>query len=203
MGTHFVNCVLFVLLVALSTLGFAAEKGASPAGSAPSSAAASGSASSGTTLSSYRLGSGDLISIQVLGEDDLRRERVRLSDAGTISFPVLGELQVAGITVGELEQNIAKGLKGRYLQNPVVTVTIHEYRQFFINGQVGRPGGYPFIPGLTIRKAVTTAGGFKERAAPDKIFVIRDTDPTQKPRRVTLDTSVQPGDVITVEESFF
>ena len=113
MGTHFVNCVLFVLLVALSSLGFAAEKGASPAGSAPSSAAASGSALSGTTLSSYRLGSGDLISIQVLGEDDLRRDRVRLSDAGTISFPVLGELQVAGITVGELEQNIAK-VQGLY-----------------------------------------------------------------------------------------
>src|SRR4026208_373027 len=86
-------------------------------------------------LSSYKLGSGDLISIQVLGEDDLRRERVRLSDAGTISFPVLGELQVTGITVGELESNIVKGLKGRYLQNPIVTVTIHEYRQFFINGQ--------------------------------------------------------------------
>ena len=183
MTTRFVNWVLLVLFCAISTLGLAADK-------APS-------------LSSYRLASGDLISIQVLGEDDLRRERVRLSDAGTISFPVLGELQVTGITVGELESNITKGLKGRYLQNPVVTVTIHEYRQFFITGQVGKPGGYAFIPGLTIRKAVSTAGGFKERAATDKIYVISDTDPGQKPRRVTLDTAVQPGDVITVEESFF
>jgi polysaccharide export outer membrane protein len=191
MRTRFVKWVLLVLLSAISTLGLAAEK--------PSSS----NAAEKPSLSSYRLGSGDLISIQVLGEDDLRRERVRLSDAGTISFPVLGELQVTGITVGELESNITKGLKGRYLQNPVVTVTIHEYRQFFINGQVGKPGGYPFIPGLTIRKAVTTAGGFRERAATDKIYVIRDTDPTQKPRRVSLDTAVQPGDVITVEESFF
>ncbi len=110
MSTRFVNWVLLVLFSAISTLGLAAEK---------------------QSLSSYRLGSGDLISIQVLGEDDLRRERVRLSDAGTISFPVLGELQVTGITVGELESNITKGLKGRYLQNPVVTVTIHEYPAVF------------------------------------------------------------------------
>lgn len=161
------------------------------------------SAAENASLSSYRLGSGDMISIQVLGEADLSRGPVRLSDAGTISFPVLGELRVNGITVGELEQTITNGLKGRYLQNPVVTVTIHEYRKYFVNGQVGRPGDYPFIPGLTIRKAITTAGGFRERAAPDKIFVIRDSDPAQKPRRVTLDSPVQPGDVITVEESFF
>jgi polysaccharide export outer membrane protein len=183
MRTYAVSRVLVAMFLAVSALAFGAE--------------------SSSSLSSYRLGAGDLISIQVLGEDDLRRERIRLSDAGTISFPVLGELRLSGITVGELERTITKGLKGRYLQNPVVTVTIHEYRQFFINGQVGRPGGYAFIPGLTVRKAVTTAGGFKERASLDKIFVIRDNDPSQKPRKVTLDSPVHPGDVITVEESFF
>ena len=155
------------------------------------------------SMSSYRLGAGDLISIQVLGEEDLRRERVRLSDAGTISFPVLGELTVNGITVGELERRIAGGLKGRYLQNPTVTVTIHEYRPFFINGQVARPGMHPYIPGLTVRKAVTAAGGFRERASEEKIFVIRDGDPTQTPRRVNLNSPVFPGDLLTVEESFF
>ena len=45
-------------------------------------------------LSSYKLGSGDMISVKVLGEDDLKREKVRLSDAGTLSFPVLGEIRV-------------------------------------------------------------------------------------------------------------
>src|SRR5690349_24406567 len=87
-------------------------------------------------LSSYKLGSGDLISIRVLGEDDLKRERVRLSDAGTISFPVLGEIRVKGLTVGALEDVITKGLKGRYLLNPQVTITIEEYRNFFVNGMV-------------------------------------------------------------------
>lgn len=153
--------------------------------------------------SNYRLGSGDVITIQVLGEEDLKRERIRLSDAATISYPVLGEIRLAGKTVGELERLIRDGLKGRYLVNPQVTVTINEYRNFFINGQVERPGGYPFIPGLTVRKAVSLAGGFRERAAKDKIYVIRDDDPKQVAHRVDLNAMVQPGDILTVEESFF
>ena len=154
-------------------------------------------------LSSYKLGSGDMISIRVLGEEDLKRERVRLSDAGTISFPVLGEIRVKGMTVGALEDHITTGLRGRYLLNPQVTIAIEEYRNFFVNGMVEKPGGYPFSPGLTVRKAISIAGGFRERAAREKINIIRDDDPKQTSRRVDLNTSVQPGDILTVEESFF
>jgi polysaccharide biosynthesis/export protein VpsN len=155
------------------------------------------------SASSYRLGAGDVITVQVLGEDDLKRERIRLSDAATISYPILGEIRLAGKTVSELERLIGDGLRGRYLVNPQVTVTINEYRNFFINGQIERPGGYPFVPGLTVRKAVSLAGGFKERASRDKIFVIREEDRTQTARKVDLNAGVNPGDIITVEESFF
>jgi polysaccharide export outer membrane protein len=154
-------------------------------------------------ISNYRLGSGDVISIQVLGEDDLKRERIRLSDAATISYPILGEIKLFGKTVAELEALIREGLTGRYLVNPQVTVTIVEYRSFFINGQVEKPGGYPYIPGLTVRKAVSLAGGFKERASKEKIFVIRDDDRSQTSKLVSQDEPVRPGDIITVEESFF
>ena len=155
------------------------------------------------SISNYRLGSGDVITIQVLGEDDLKREKIRLSDAATISYPILGEIKLFGKTIAELETLIRDGLKGRYLVNPQVTVTIVEYRNFFINGQVEKPGGYPFIPGLTVRKAVSLAGGFKERASKEKIFVIRDDDRSQTPKRVDQNAAVNPGDIITVEESFF
>jgi polysaccharide export outer membrane protein len=155
------------------------------------------------TLSNYKLGSGDVISIKVFGEDDLSREKIRLTDAGTISYPVLGEIRVDGLTLGDLESLITKGLRGRYLVNPRVSVNIDEYRQFFVNGQVEKPGGYPFQPGLTIRKAVSLAGGFKERASLNKIFLIRDGDATHQPVKVDLNAAVNPGDVITVEESFF
>lgn len=154
-------------------------------------------------LSTYRLGAGDMITVKVLGEDDLRRERVRLSDAGTVSFPILGEIRVKGMTVGALEEHITKGLKGRYLVNPQVTVTIDEYRSFFVNGMVEKPGGYPYSPGLTVRKAISIAGGFRERASRDKINIIRDDDPAQTSKRVDLNTVVRPGDILTIEESFF
>ena len=177
---------LFCLLLASST--FAQANRVEPAARA---------------LSSYKLGMGDVISVQVIGEDELKRDRVRLSDAGTLSFPYLGEIPVRGKTLGELEEYIAKGLKGRYLLNPQVTVTILEYRNFFVNGQVEKPGGYPFVPGLTVRKAISIAGGFKERASKEKINIIHEDDPKGSTKRVTLDAPVLPGDIITVEESFF
>lgn len=156
-----------------------------------------------TTLSSYRLGAGDVVSIRVFGEDDLSREKIRLTDAGTVPYPVLGEIRVLGLTVGDLERRITDGLRGRYLVNPRVSVVVEEYRPFFINGMVGKPGGYPFQPGLTIRKAASLAGGFTERASMSKIFVIREGDVQQKPEKVDLSTPVYPGDIVTVEESFF
>jgi polysaccharide export outer membrane protein len=154
-------------------------------------------------FSTYKLGSGDMISIRVLGEDDLRREKVRLSDAGTISFPILGEIRVKGMTVGALEDYITKGLKGRYLVNPQVNVSIDEYRNFYVNGMVEKPGGYPYSPGMTVRKAISIAGGFKERASRDKINIIREDDPQQTARRVDMNAAVGPGDILTIEESFF
>ena len=155
------------------------------------------------SLSNYRLGSGDVVTVEVLGEDDLKRERIRLSDAATISYPILGEIRLSGKTVGELERIIREGLRGRYLVNPQVNVTINEYRHFYINGQIKRPGGYPYVPGLTVLKAVAIAGGFNERAARDKIFVVRETDTAQKRVQVDSNGAVFPGDIVTVEESFF
>jgi protein involved in polysaccharide export with SLBB domain len=154
-------------------------------------------------LSTYRLNSGDVISIRVFGEDDFSREKIRLTDAGTVSFPVLGEIPMLGHTVGEIEKLVTDRLKGSYLVNPRVSVWIDEYRSFFVNGMVERPGAYPFQPGLNVRKAVSIAGGFKERASVNKIFIVRDKDAAHQPARVDLNADVGPGDTITVEESFF
>jgi len=154
-------------------------------------------------LSTYRLNSGDVISIRVFGEDDFSREKIRLTDAGTVSLPVLGEIPMLGHTVGEIEQMLTERLKGRYLVNPRVSVWIDEYRSFFVNGMVEKPGAYPFQPGLNVRKAISIAGGLKERASVNKIFIVRDKDAAHPPTKVDLNAEVAPGDTITVEESFF
>lgn len=153
--------------------------------------------------STYQLGSGDEISIQVFGEEDLSFDRIRLTDAGTLPYPFLGEVRAAGRTTRDLERLIADGLRGDYLVNPKVTVNVIEYRQFYVNGEVVAPGGYPFQPGLTVRKAIALAGGKTERASKSKMFVIREGDAASAPQRVTLDVRVHPGDILTIEESFF
>ncbi|RTE65262.1 polysaccharide export protein [Amphritea opalescens] len=154
-----------------------------------------------TTLSDYRLGSGDLLSIQVFGEEDLSME-IRLSDAGTIAYPFLGELKILNMTIGNLSELIQQGLAEGYLHDPQVSITVLEYRQFYINGEVKEPGGYPYQPGLTLQKAVALAGGFTERASKSKLFVSHDGE-TKNPSLVKLNTQIRPGDIITIEQSFF
>lgn len=168
----------------------------------PEAQAQEGPVMQDNSLSSYRLGAGDVLRIDVFGEENLSIE-ARLSDGGTISYPLLGEVRVENLTVGELERVITRRLKGPYLVDPKVSATIVEYRQFFINGEVKNPGGYPFQPGLTVRKAIALAGGFAERASRKKLYLINEGDPQQRSGRVEMDAPVQPGDIITVNQSFF
>lgn len=153
--------------------------------------------------SSYTLGSGDLLRISVFGEPDLSMEQIRLNDAGTFSYPFLGIIRAKGETVAEVERKITAGLLGDYLINPKVTVSIIEYREFFINGEVRNPGGYPYIPGMTLRKAVALAGGFTERASGRSFNVIHEDDVYKTPQKANLSTHIIPGDIITIEQSFF
>lgn len=158
--------------------------------------------SAGEDSKGYRLGTGDVINIAVYGEEDLSRRGYRLPDSGLITFP-FGEVRALGLSLVELENKVADGLRGGYLINPRVSVSIETYRPFFINGQVSSSGAYPYQPGMSVRKAVALAGGLKERASESKIFVMRETDTEHKQTKISMDGPVFPGDTITVEESFF
>ena len=196
--------VLGVLLVLASQMFVAghsrAEESPAPQLSGPTAPAENRLTS---LVSSYKLGAGDVITIRVFGEDDFTKEKIKLNDAGAVSFPAIGEIKVLGLTIGDLERLVTNGLRGRILVNPRVSVQIEEYRPFYVNGMVDKPGGYPYQPGLTVRKATSLAGGFKERASLSKIYIIREGDPAQRPQKAELNTPVGPGDILTVEESFF
>ena len=151
----------------------------------------------------YTLGAGDVISVRVYGGDeDIRLERVRIDNFGTLVLP-FGEFKARGSTTRQLEGAITNNVRGRLLKNPRVSVNVDEYRPFFVDGQVGRPGAYPYQPGLNVRKAVTIAGGFRDRASLQKIFVVREQDTANARVKVDLNASVGPGDTVLVEESFF
>ena len=149
---------------------------------------------------SYRLGPGDRIDIRVFGEDDLSMS-VLIGDSGLLNYPLLGEVRVAGRTVKEVEAQLTARLLGDYLIDPNVTVSVAEYRPVFINGEVNKPGAYAFQPGLTLQKAIALAGGFTDRAARGSIKVLA-ADGTEY-ESVQLTAVIQPGAVITVEQSFF
>ena len=154
------------------------------------------------SLSQYRLGSGDIIKISVFGQADLSIT-TKVPHMGVINYPFLGDIQVVGLTASELESNIYKGLKGDYLVEPSISVTIEEYRPFFIDGEVKKSGGYPYQPGLSVDKAAALAGGYTERASRTKILIRRDISGEQKLIDAKPTDIVLPGDIVTIQQSFF
>ena len=149
--------------------------------------------------SSYNLGSGDLISIVVFDEEELTME-VRVAKT-PMSYPFLGQVPLDGRNLAEVEQQIKEGLKGDYLIEPSISISVIEYRPFFITGEVEKPGGYPFQPGLTLRKAISLGGGFTERASRTKMFITRGGQGSEQ--KIQLSDPIFPDDVLTIEQSFF
>jgi polysaccharide export outer membrane protein len=160
---------------------------------------------------SYVLGVGDVLNINVYDEPDMSVARVLISDTGTIAVPVLGEVKAIGKTPSQLKQDIIKGLVPDYLVNPIIDVTIVEYRPYFITGEVNKPGQYAYSPGLTLRQAISIAGNLTERGSEGKMTVVpagkTPVDPkTGKSKdavKVGMDYLVKPGDTITIDQSFF
>jgi len=154
-------------------------------------------------VSDYRVDTGDRVSVTVYQEPDLSVAGVRVNSKGIISYPLLGELHVSGLTSQELHDLVKEKLRDGYINNPSVTVSIDSYRLYFIKGEVKRPGGYSFVDGLTVAKAVALAGGFTERASQRSISLVRESDPENPLESIGANMAILPGDIVTVGESFF
>jgi protein involved in polysaccharide export with SLBB domain len=151
----------------------------------------------------YRLASGDVVRISVYGEADLSFDQVRLNDAGTFSYPFIGQVKARGLTPNQIEQLITDKLKEGYLVEPRVTVSVITYREFYISGEVQKPGGYPYQPGLTLDRAIALAGGLTERASLKRVTIVRGQGETRIAEKATIDTAILPGDTITIAQGFF
>ncbi|MDB5980190.1 MAG: putative polysaccharide export protein [Pseudomonas sp.] len=155
------------------------------------------------TGAQYKLGSGDELSITVFGEEELSFEKIRLNDAGTFSYPFLGDVAAKGLTPSQVEKLIVDGLKKGYLVDPKVSVNQITYRSIYINGEVQKPGGYPFEPGLTLAKAIALGGGLTERASIKRVTIVRGDGSPTLTDKVELNTAIAPGDTISIEQGFF
>lgn len=121
----------------------------------------------------YPIGPKDLIEVRVLEVPDLNVER-RVSDAGTIDLPLLGEFSVSGLTAGEARERLETLLKSKYVNRATVSVTIREYanKPVSILGAVKVPGALRVSGQWTLIQAISAAGGLSESAG-KKIFVLR------------------------------
>ncbi len=121
----------------------------------------------------YVLGEGDLLKITVYESDDLTTV-TRVSGDGAISFPLVGQVKVAGLTVLGAEQKLTGLLSNGYVNNPQVSIFVTEFksRKVTILGEVKNPGLYELNANASLIEMISRAGGFTEKAG-DTLVVQR------------------------------
>ncbi len=171
--------IALLLLLALSTTIKAQETRTGSPPKAPESAPSSPASSPPNVLASpdedYRIGAGDVIEITVDDAPEISVGSKRVSANGTILMPYLKRIVAQGKTPEELEKIVADGLRGRYLKNPQVRVSVKQYnsRSFFIQGAVRTPGVYQMEGKPTLLKLITISGGLQENHG-STAFIIRE-----------------------------
>ncbi len=133
----------------------------------------------------YRIGTNDLIDVEVFDLDNLKRT-VRVNAAGAISLPLIGQVMIAGLTSQEVEQHIAERYREKYLQNPQVSIFIKEFttERITIEGAVTRPGIFPLAGQMTLLRVLAVAGGFGPIANTSEVMLYRVNE--QKVRQVAV-----------------
>ena len=154
------------------------------------------------TVTEYTLSSGDQVKITVFGQTDLSGQ-FDVDGAGTISMPLIGQVNVDGLTVPQLETRISDMLSDGYLINPQVSAEVANYRPFYILGEVRNPGEYPYTNGLTVMEAVASAGGFTYRARKNVVYVRGAEAGAEEGVALTATTPVRPGDTLRIGERIF
>lgn len=150
----------------------------------------------------YTVDTGDVIKVAVYGEPDLTIQ-IKLNKQGQLSMPFVGDLLISGKTTEEVEKLVDNKLRGDYLIDPQVTVSIVTYRPFYINGQVRMPGGYPYEVDLTLDKAIAIAGGLTQRASDSDWIIQREVDGKIIEMQGDISSEIKPDDVIRIGRSFF
>ncbi len=149
----------------------------------------------------YRLGPGDQLRISVFNEAELTGNFV-VGSQGTISYPLVGDVHAAGLTITEFTESLREALL-QFIRQPNLSVEVANYRPFFILGEVQRPGTYPYSASLTVLNAVATAGGFTYRANRGRVFIRHANEQEERSYPLTIATPVLPGDTVRIGERLF
>ncbi len=161
---------------------------------------------------SFQLQIGNRLEVLVYREDDLSGV-YEIDPSGKLTFPLIGEIQVAGLKIEKLREELTSRLK-KYLVDPQVSISRAEdtTKSISVLGHVMKPGIYDYAPGSTLMRLISTAGGFAESASKKKIKIVRMVSGEKKVVVInsldiingTLDDpKLESGDIIFVPESIF
>jgi polysaccharide biosynthesis/export protein len=167
-------------------------------------------APAGAPMEAYTVKPGDVLSIAVWKEPDLQGP-VLVRPDGSFSFPLAGQIDARGRTVGELQQTVTDKLK-KFISDPVVTVSISEVKgnKVYVLGQVNKPGEFIVNPRVDVMQALSMAGGTTAFASLGEIVILRRSDNGQQQslpfryadvargRNLTQNIMLQAGDVVVV-----
>ncbi|MBV9218730.1 MAG: polysaccharide export protein [Methylobacteriaceae bacterium] len=150
----------------------------------------------------YQLGAGDRVRVIVFGQDALSNS-YSVDATGHISLPLIGPVEVHGMTTEQVERALEARFRNGFLRDPHVSVEVEAYRPFFVLGEVTNAGQYPYVNGMTVETAVAIAGGFTPRAAQWAADLTRVINGRQYTASVPMTEPVRPGDTILVRERLF
>lgn len=192
------RCRLFTLafvVLALALAACARQSGELTPVSATTAAA-------GLDLAAYRLGPGDKLKITIFGHPQ-ESGTFEVDGLGYIAYPLLGRVEAKEKTVTQLTEYLQIELNKTFIVDPRVSIEVLNYRPFYIYGEVNRAGSYPYVSGLTVRRAVAIAGGFTRRAREAPVTLVREDPKGTMKYDAQLEAPVLPGDVIEVERRLF
>jgi polysaccharide export outer membrane protein len=153
--------------------GSPGDSAGTPASTAPAVPPAAASVPA-VVADAYRLGPEDILDIAVWKEPDLSRKDVLVRPDGGISFPLIGEVQVAGRSVADVRHELAARLRS-FLPDPVVSVSLVKilYQRVYVIGKVNKPGEFMMGRQLDVLQALSMAGGLTPFAAANDIRIVR------------------------------
>jgi polysaccharide export outer membrane protein len=151
------------------------------------------------TKGPYTLDTGDVVRVSVYGEAEMTKSYT-VDDGGALSLPLVGSVKVRGKTTQLAAQAITAALAAGFIREPSVAVEIDTYRPFFIQGAVKQAGQFPYVYGMTVRAAISTAGGFADTADRGKAVLYRRQGQEMAKGAVDLDFPIFPGDTIVIGE---
>lgn len=155
-----------------------------------------------SNLLDLKLAAGDKIRVTVFGEDKISGD-YDIDTAGYVSLPLAGSVMAAGLSKPELERELARKLSGDYLKSPKVTVSVINFRPFFILGEVEKPGEYQYRSGMNVLSAMAMAGGPTYRASRSSVLIQRAGTTQLKEYPLDTTVSILPGDLVRVPERYF